>query len=169
MFFSYNIDDGTESITLPKTPQYVYKQPNDIELAQKPKTKYVYLPVIPNPKFVKKPRRVLYAYNDFCPVHQKLRLHHYGETYDPRWWYMPLNAVHAPKSRRYMELVIININHRNGMNYLIERNITIKLSVFCDSLFDIRIQLLLLTTDETRYNKEKKRTYCDSVFFFEFL
>ena len=24
--------------------------------------------------------------------------HHHRETYDPRWWYMPRNSVHGPKS-----------------------------------------------------------------------
>ncbi|CAF1645664.1 unnamed protein product [Rotaria magnacalcarata] len=42
--------------------------------------------------------------------HYKLdpnRYHHdpKGDTYDPRWWYMPLHSVHGPKSHR-------RINHQ---------------------------------------------------------
>lgn len=41
-------------------------------------------------------------------AHPRRRHHHLyrrdpkGGTYDPRWWYMPLNSVHGPKSSQHM-------------------------------------------------------------------
>jgi hypothetical protein len=32
--------------------------------------------------------------------HNHHRHHKHRKTYDPRWWYMPPNTVHGPKSRR---------------------------------------------------------------------
>ncbi len=39
------------------------------------------------------------------PLHhhrRHYRHHKHDETYDPRWWYMPINSVHGPRSQRFV-------------------------------------------------------------------
>ena len=40
-----------------------------------------------------------YERQSFHHHHSHHRHHKHRETYDPRWWYMPLNSVHGPKPR----------------------------------------------------------------------
>jgi hypothetical protein len=35
--------------------------------------------------------------------HHHHRHHRHRKTYDSRWWYMPLNSVHGPKSQRSID------------------------------------------------------------------
>lgn len=39
---------------------------------------------------------------DHYHYHHRYRYDHNGKTYDPRWWYMPINSVHGPKSYRHI-------------------------------------------------------------------
>jgi len=65
---------------------------------------YEYFPVQPNSHYSEN----LYHSHPIHDRHQSFHNHYrhrhkHGETYDPRWWYMPLNSVHGPRSHRFIE------------------------------------------------------------------
>jgi hypothetical protein len=65
---------------------------------------YEYFPVQPNSHHAENLYHSHPIHHRHQSFHNHYRLRHkHGETYDPRWWYMPLNSVHGPRSHRFIE------------------------------------------------------------------
>lgn len=92
---------------MPRMPPKYYTNREQVHLPpidrsrQKPEL-YRYVQAKSDPVYMHQPPPVRYRASN----HYRPRPRRHDETHDPRWWYMPVNAVHGPKSRRSL------IDHR---------------------------------------------------------
>jgi hypothetical protein len=108
-----SIVDIDESVVLPSSLSsfQTYQDSKPSTISQNHERQHVYLPPINHYQRQHYPYIQPYYYHSQHlyhphPVHHHHTHHTYqrhGETHDPRWWYMPLNSVHGPKSRRSAE------------------------------------------------------------------
>jgi hypothetical protein len=87
-----------KSVKLPTSPLKSHDQHQDpkpynvLQPTENYDKEHIHLPPIYNP----------YYYDNNHHHHHRHHHHHHKhkqevETYDPRWWYMPINSVHAPR------------------------------------------------------------------------
>ncbi|CAF0857719.1 unnamed protein product [Rotaria sordida] len=107
-----DIDKSVENqIKYSNSPHQHHTKPKKIiETTQKDDEEYLHIPHIYH-HYDKYNRYEYREYDNYHSINNKdeslnnnlYRYDRYGETYDPRWWYMPINSVHGPKSHRQID------------------------------------------------------------------
>lgn len=104
---AFNVHDHTFKKPMHRMPSKYYVNREHVRLPpigrpRQERDLYHYVQSKHEPDYVRHPPTVRYRASN----HYRPRQYRHAETHDPRWWYMPINSVHGPKTRRSL------IDHR---------------------------------------------------------
>lgn len=103
---SFNVNDYTNRKSHPRFPPKYYVDRQHVRLPpidrpQRDPSVHHYVQSERRPDNVHHSQSIPQRYRSLN--HYRPRQYRHGDTYDPRWWYMPINSVHGPKSRRWID------------------------------------------------------------------